>query len=75
MTVGGSANSHTAILARTMNIPALVGAPLDLAKIQDNMTAVVDGFEGKVTFNPDARLARAENGQSRNESGCGFWKI
>ncbi len=61
VTVGGSANSHTAILARTMNIPALVGAPLDLAKIQDNMTAVVDGFEGKVTFNPDARsLARAE---------------
>ena len=61
VTVGGSANSHTAILARTMNIPALVGAPLDLAKIQDNMTAVVNGFEGKVTFNPDARsLARAE---------------
>ncbi len=53
VTVHGSANSHTAILARTMNIPALVGVPLNLDEIQDKIMAVADGFEGTVTFNPD----------------------
>ena len=48
VTVHGSANSHTAILARMMNIPALIGVPLDLDAIHTGMYAVVDGFQGEV---------------------------
>ncbi len=59
VTVHGSSNSHTAILARTMNIPALIGVPLRLEEIKNGMTAVVDAHEGKVTFDPDeAMMAR-----------------
>ncbi|MCI9662677.1 MAG: phosphoenolpyruvate--protein phosphotransferase [Lachnospiraceae bacterium] len=59
VTVHGSSNSHTAILARTMNIPALIGVPLRLDEIKNGMTAVVDAHEGKVTFDPDeAMMAR-----------------
>lgn len=53
VTVHGSTNSHTAILARMMSIPALIGVPLDLEQLQTGTEAVVDGFEGTVTFNPD----------------------
>ena len=53
VTVHGSANSHTAILARMMNIPALIGVPLDLNEIHTGMYAVVDGFRGEVIFDPD----------------------
>lgn len=56
VTVRGSANSHTAILARTMNIPAVMGVPVDLDEIRGEMTVAVDGFEGKVTFDPDDAL-------------------
>ncbi len=58
VTVRGAVNSHTAILARTMNIPALIGVPMDLEKIKTGMTAIVDGFEGAVTFEPDEELCR-----------------
>lgn len=53
VTVHGSTNSHTAILARMMNIPALIGVKMDLEAFQSGMTAVVDGFQGMVTFDPD----------------------
>ena len=56
VTVHGSTNSHTAILARMMNIPALIGVPMDLGQIRTGMTAVVDGFEGTVTFEPNEEL-------------------
>lgn len=56
VTVHGSSNSHTAILARMMNIPALIGVPLDLDMIQSGMTAVVDGFKGEVIFEPDEQV-------------------
>lgn len=56
VTVHGSTNSHTAILARMMNIPALIGVPMDLEQIHSGMTAVVDGFAGQVTFEPDEAL-------------------
>ncbi len=60
VTVHGSSNSHTAILARTMNIPALIGVPLRLDDIKNGMMAVVDAHEGTVTFDPDeAMMARA----------------
>lgn len=52
VTVHGSTNSHTAILARMMNIPALIGVPMDLREIQTGMTAVVDGAAGEVIFEP-----------------------
>lgn len=53
VTVHGSTNSHTAILARMMNIPALIGVPLNLEEITSSVTAVVDGYSGQVTFEPD----------------------
>ena len=56
VTVHGSTNSHTAILARMMNIPALVSVDMDLSALKSGMKAVVDGFEGEVIFNPDDRI-------------------
>ncbi len=56
VTVHGSTNSHTAILARMMNIPALIGVPLNLEEIHNGMMAVVDGFEGQVILDPDEAL-------------------
>ena len=67
VTVHGSTNSHTAILARMMNIPALIGVPMDLEQIHTGMTAVVDGFEGTVTFEPDEELCAKTKGKMREE--------
>ncbi|MCM1125311.1 MAG: phosphoenolpyruvate--protein phosphotransferase [Lachnospiraceae bacterium] len=53
VTVHGSANSHTSILARMMNIPALIGVPMDLEKIESGTKAVADGILGEVIFEPD----------------------
>ncbi len=47
----GSSNSHTAILARTMNIPALIG--VDFEGELNGKMAVVDGFEGKIYVDPE----------------------
>lgn len=52
VTVHGSTNSHTAILARMMNIPALIGVPMDMSEIETGMVAVVDGVKAEVTFEP-----------------------
>lgn len=49
----GSTNSHTAILARTMNIPALIG--VDYSEDMNGKVAVVDGFEGKILVDPDEK--------------------
>lgn len=54
VTVHGSTNSHTAILARMMNIPALIGVPMELERMESGMIAVVDGFQGQVIFEPDS---------------------
>ncbi len=56
VTVHGSTNSHTSILARMMNIPALIGVPLNLDEIHTGMQAVVDGFRGEVIFDPSEEL-------------------
>ncbi len=53
VTVQGVSYSHTAILAKMMNIPALVAVPLDLDQISDHTMILVDAFSGKVTLNPD----------------------
>ena len=56
VTVHGSTNSHTAILARMMNIPALIGVPVDLEELRTGMEAVVDGFEGKFVVEPGGEV-------------------
>lgn len=53
-TVHGSINSHTAILARMMNIPALIGVPMNLSEIQTGMVAIVDGVKAEITFDPSS---------------------
>ena len=54
VTVHGSSNSHTAILARNMNIPAVIGVGDEfLAQINDGDEAFVDGFTGEIFVNPD----------------------
>lgn len=50
VTRGGSSNSHTAILARTMNIPALIG--IDYPEDADGKMGIVDGYEGKLIIDP-----------------------
>ena len=54
VTAKGSSNSHTAILARNMNIPAVIGAgDKFLSSITDGQTAVVDGYTGEIFLDPD----------------------
>ncbi|WP_288773808.1 phosphoenolpyruvate--protein phosphotransferase [uncultured Eubacterium sp.] len=54
VTVHGSVNSHTAILARTMGIPALVSTAMELTQDLDGKLAVVDGNHGTIYVDPDA---------------------
>ena len=53
VTVQGSVNSHTAILARTMSIPALIGTKVPLDETVDGKLAIVDGTQGVVYVEPD----------------------
>ena len=54
VTAFGSSNSHTAILARNMNIPAIIGVGEEFLKnIKDGDFAIVDGFTGEVFVDPD----------------------
>jgi len=65
VTVNGSTNSHTAILARTMNIPALISTPLDLEQDLDGKMAIVDGFTGILYVEPEeAVLAKMKKKQA-----------
>lgn len=50
----GSTNSHTAILARTMNIPALIG--IDYTEDAEGKLGIVDGYEGKLIIDPPASV-------------------
>lgn len=56
VTSHGSENSHTAILARTMGIPALIGTGIDLDETVDGKLGIVDGTNGVVYVDPDAEL-------------------
>lgn len=59
VTEHGSSNSHTAILARTMNIPAIVG--VSISKEWNGKIAIVNGYEGCVIIDPDEKeIAKAE---------------
>ena len=54
VTMAGSGNSHTAILARTMGIPAICGTGDALADIYNGRTAYIDGETGQMIIDPDA---------------------
>ena len=56
VTAHGSENSHTAILARTMGIPALIGTGIDLDETVDGKLGIVDGTNGVVYVDPDVEL-------------------
>jgi phosphotransferase system enzyme I (PtsI) len=72
VTVHGATNSHTAILARTMNIPALIGVDMDLATLASGMEAAVDGFAEEFIVEPDEKsksrlLVRIEEEEKQKE--------
>lgn len=67
VTVHGSTNSHTAILARMMNIPALIGVPVNLDEIHTGMKAVVDGLKGEVIFEPSEEICAGAEAKVREE--------
>jgi len=66
-TAYGSSNSHTAILARNMNIPAIIGLGDEfLAQIKDGQMCCVDGYTGEVFVEPDEETLQAKM-QKRDE--------
>lgn len=68
VTVHGSVNSHTAILARMMGIPALVGVEhLDLECLEDGTQAVVDGVRGELILDPDGQMKAAARQRMEQE--------
>lgn len=59
VTAHGSSNSHTAILARNMNIPAVIGVGEDFLKeIKEHDSAIVDGYTGEIFIDPDEETIR-----------------
>lgn len=72
VTVHGSLNSHTAILARTMGIPALVGTELPLDETIDGKLGIVDGTGGLFYVEPDeetyARLQKAQQEEAEKKA-------
>ena len=52
----GSTNSHTAILARTMNIPALIG--IDFSEDVNGKMGIVDGYTGTLYIEPDEEIMK-----------------
>ena len=66
VTAHGSSNSHTAILARTMNIPAIIGLGDEfLSDINEGDMAIADGFTGEFVLNPDEiTLSKARSKQN-----------
>lgn len=59
VTAHSSTNSHTSILARMMNIPALIGVPVNLEEIHQGIQAVVDGYSGEVIFEPSILVGKS----------------
>lgn len=67
VTVHGSSNSHTAILARMMNIPAMIGTQMDLNKLGNGMTAVLDAFTGTFIIEPTEEQCAAAKEKMQEE--------
>lgn len=61
----GATNSHTAILARTMNIPALVCTPVEHG--MDGKLAIVDGYEGCIILEPDEDVLKVYKEKKQSE--------
>lgn len=53
VTVGGSASSHTAILARSMKLPAVMGADIEITPELNGRTALIDSYDGAIYLDPD----------------------
>lgn len=58
VTVHGSVNSHTAILAKTMGIPAITNVDIPLNRSINGRMAVVDGYNGIIYVDPDSKFVR-----------------
>ncbi|MGN1328766.1 MAG: phosphoenolpyruvate--protein phosphotransferase [Eubacterium sp.] len=68
VTASGSSNSHTAILARNMNIPAVIGVGKDfLQNINNGDLAIVDGYSGEVFVNPDEKTKSLMNKKQQED--------
>lgn len=68
VTAHGSSFSHTAILARTMNIPAIIGLGDDfLREIKDGDMAVADGYTGEFILHPDEKTIAAAEEKRRSD--------
>ena len=66
-TMYGSSNSHTAILARTMNIPAVIGMGEALNPKYDGEMAIIDGFTGTIYVDPDEEtLAKMQEKRAKD---------
>lgn len=70
-TVGGSASSHTAILARSMKMPAVVGTNIEITPDLNGRTALIDSYDGMIYIDPDADfikyiLNKKEKEEQRN---------
>jgi phosphotransferase system enzyme I (PtsI) len=68
VTTGGSALSHSAILARSLHLPLVVGAAMALQKINDGDVLAVDGGSGLVVVEPDASDLRAHRARLREQA-------
>lgn len=67
VTVHGSVNSHTAILARTMSIPALIGTNIPLTEEIDGRLGIVDGRNGCIYVDPDEETLNRMQRQKKEE--------
>lgn len=67
VTQKGSSNSHTAILARTMSLPALVNAQIEIKEGLHGKLMIVDGHEGKFYIDPDEELLAVKREQQKKE--------
>lgn len=59
VTVHGSSNSHTAILAKTMNIPSVINCPVEIDSDINGAFGIVDGYNGKLYIEPDESIISA----------------
>ncbi len=58
ISINGSQNSHAAILARALGIPAIMGIASILPSLLDQKTLLIDGYSGAITINPEPQQAR-----------------
>lgn len=69
VTAKGSSNSHTAILARSLGIPAVIGVGEDfVGALNDGDSIIVDGYDGKIYVNPDAETVEIYEQKRREDN-------